>query len=157
MPRRIGPYTRLLIGLAALVGSGVPPATRFIMSAKSAGAQESADTRQIVRLEASERNALMAEMRTMLQSISRIVHGLAAGDLTMVETAARTSGMASALGPQLQTKLPPHFVQLDAKTHRRFDELANAAKRNDKALTGLAVITGYCVSCHDTYRLEDAR
>jgi hypothetical protein len=110
---------RLLIGLAALVGTVTPPGALFIISARSAKA--------------------------------------AAGDSAMVETASRTSGMASALSPQLQGKLPAHFVQLDSKTHRRFDELANASVRTDKTLVGLAMITGYCVSCHDTYRLEDTR
>ena len=75
----------------------------------------------------------------------------------MVESAARASGMASALSPELQAKLPAHFVQLDSKTHRRFDELATASTRTDKTVVRLAIITGYCVSCHDTYRLEDTR
>jgi cytochrome c556 len=148
---------RLLIGLAALAGTVTPPGALFVISARSAKAQERTDTRQAVRLEPVERNALMVEMRTMLQSITRILHGLAAGDSAMVESASRTSGMASALSPQLQEKLPAHFVQLDSKTHRRFDELANASVRTDKTLVGLAMITGYCASCHDTYRLEETR
>ena len=93
----------------------------------------------------------------MLQSINRILHGISAGDSAMVKAAARAAGLESALAAEIQAKFPAHFVQLDAKTHRRFDELASASGQRDKALIGLAMITGYCVSCHDTYRLEDAR
>jgi hypothetical protein len=75
----------------------------------------------------------------------------------MVRVAARAAGMASALNADVRAKLPAHFVRLDAKTHRRFDEVASVSEQRDKALRGLAMITGYCVSCHDTYRLEDAR
>ncbi len=148
----------LVVGLAAVVGSSVLPLP--IASIKPAGSDEiqpAANARENVRLNQSERNAVLAEMRTMLRSVSRIVHGLARGDLAMVETAARASGMAIAMSPQLQAKVPGHFIQLDVRMHRRFDELGNAAKRNDNVLTRLAAITGYCVSCHDTYQIEETR
>jgi len=113
--------------------------------------------RQALSLGRTERDAIAAEMRIMLQSINRILHGLSAGDSAMVRAAARASGMDSALSGDVRAKLPAHFVQLHDKTHRRFDEIANASEQRDKALVGLAMITGYCVSCHDTYRPEDGR
>jgi cytochrome c556 len=125
--------------------------------ARSVTAEGKAPPRQPLSLGRSERDAITAEMRTMLQSINRILHGLSAGDSATVRAAARASGIDSALGPDVLAKVPAHFAQLDAKTHRRFDEIANASEQRDKALLGLAMITGYCVSCHDTYRFEDAR
>jgi hypothetical protein len=152
----IGPFTKpILIGFVALLGVMIPGGALFIPTPTSARAQENADARHAVHLELVERDALMTEMRIMLRSMNRILHGLAAGDSAMVESAARASGIAGALSPQLQEKLPAHFVQLDAKTHRRFDDLARVGGRSDKALLGLAMLTAYCVSCHDTYRVEE--
>jgi cytochrome c556 len=120
-------------------------------------ADDKAQPRRALSLGQPERDAITAEMRTMLQSINRILHGLSTGDSAMVKAAARASGMDSAPGGDVRARLPAHFVQLDDKTHRRFDEIANVSEQRDKALLGLAMITGYCVSCHDTYRLEDGR
>jgi hypothetical protein len=151
-----GFYTKsMLTGFVALLGFMIPVGGPFITTSTSTRAQENADTRQTVRLEPVERDALMTEMRTMLRSINRILHGLAAGDSAMVESASRASGMAGTLSLPLQAKLPAHFVQLDSKTHRRFDDLARVGVRSDKALLGLAMVTAYCVSCHDTYRVEE--
>ena len=151
-----GRCPRWLVGIVVLLSTAVP-AVLVIAPAMTATTEESADQRHALRLGPAERKAVMAEMRTMLQSMSRILHGLTRGDSAMVETAARTSGMASALNAQVQDKLPAHFVQLASKTHRRFDELASASAQRDKTLVGLAMIAGYCVSCHDTYRVEEAR
>lgn len=96
----------------------------------------------------------------MLQSLSRIVHGLVAGDLVMVEEAARASGMRATVDPRLEKKLPPHFLQLGLRVHKRFDQLADAIKTGatkDDVLKRLAALTGYCVGCHAAYRLEEAR
>ena len=60
----------------------------------------------------------------------------------------------------LKKKLPPQFLQTGTKTHQRFDQLATAARQGatrDDILKRLAAITGYCVACHATYRLEEAR
>ena len=95
----------------------------------------------------------------MLQSLSRIVHGLAAGDLVMVEEAARASGMRATIDPQLQKKLPPHSLQLGLRVHKRFDQLADAIKTGatkDDVLKRLAALTGYCLACHAAYRLEES-
>ena len=102
---------------------------------------------------------MLAEMRTMLKSLNRIMHGLAAGDTVMVEDAARASGAKAALSPQLGKKLPAHFQDLARRVHQRFDQLADAVKSGtrDDVVKRMAALTGYCVTCHDTYRLDEAK
>jgi len=124
-----------------------------------AEAQDASDTRERISLAPAERNAVLAEMRTMLKSLNRIMHGLAAGDLAMVEEAARASGIRAALDPQLEKKLPPQFQELDRRVHQRFNQLADAVKAGtrDDVVKRLAALTGYCVTCHDAYRLDEAK
>jgi len=95
----------------------------------------------------------------MLKTLNRIMHGLAAGDMSMVEEAARASGTKAALNAELEKKLPPQFQQLERRVHQRFDQLADAVKSGprDDVVKRLAALTGYCVTCHDTYRLDEAK
>ena len=123
-----------------------------------AGAQQSTDAPQRLGLTPVERDAIRDEMRMMLQSLGGIMQGLAAGDLVMVERAARASGVVMAVDPRLEKKLSPPFLQLLARTHKRFDVLADAIKAGatrDAVLRRLAAITASCVTCHDTYRLGE--
>jgi len=111
-----------------------------------------------VPLTSNEREAIRREMRTMVRSINRVLHGLADRNAEMVEHAARASGKALALDPQLEKKLPLQFVQLDHRTHLRFDRLAEASKGGStrgNAVAALAAITGYCVTCHDVFRVDE--
>src|SRR5438094_28828 len=119
----------LHLGLAALIALTTaaivdpqPPGAHL----RLAEAQDARDTRERIRLEPSERDAVLAEMRTMLKSLNRIMHGLAAGDTVMVEDAARASGAKAALSPQLGKKLPAHFQDLERRDHQRIDQLARA-------------------------------
>lgn len=76
--------------------------------------------------------------------------GLIAGDIDMLQKAARASGMATAVDPGLENKLPQHFRQLGMRTHNRFDELADATKTGaarDAGLKRLAAIMASCVTC----------
>jgi hypothetical protein len=125
-----------------------------------AEAQDATDKRERIALAPAERDAILAEMLVMLRSVSTIVHGVVAGDLAMVEQAARASGTRLTLDPQLAKKLPPHFLQLRARAHTRFDQLADAittGAARDDVMKRLAALTGYCVTCHDAYRIETAR
>ena len=154
--------TKLGCSLAALVlltPSVMSRPPLHTVHPRTAEAQEATDTRERIRLAPAERDAVLAEMRTMLRSLSGIMHGLAAGDLVMVEEAARASGMRATLDPQLQKKLPPHFLQLGLRVHKRFDQLADAIKTGakDDVLKRLAALTGYCVACHTADRLEETR
>lgn len=101
-------------------------------------------------------------MRLMLGSVSGIIQGLAIGDLPAAEKAARASGMVEAVDvdPQIKKLLPQQFLELGMQTHRGFDKLADQIKAGgsrDDTLRGLAKLTGNCVACHATYRLDEAR
>ena len=124
-----------------------------------AEAQDARDTRERIQLAPAEHDAVLAEMRMMLKTLNRIMHGLAAGDMSMVEEAARASGTKAALNAELEKKLPPQFQQLERRVHQRFDQLADAVKSGprDDVVKRLAALTGYCVTCHDTYRLDEAK
>lgn len=123
-------------------------------------AQPATDTRERVLLTPAERDAMLIEMRTMLRSLSRIMHGLVDNDLVMAQQAARASGAATVLDPDLDKKLPLPFRQLGMRTRQRFDGLADALKTGaarDAVLRRLAAITSSCVTCHETYRLDERR
>jgi hypothetical protein len=127
---------------------------------RSPGAQPITDTRERVRVTPAERDAILVEMRTMLQSLSGIMQGLIAGDVDMGQKSARASGMVTALDSSLGKNLPPDFRQLSMRTHKRFDGLAEAIKTGvarDAVLKQLAAVTASCVTCHDTYRLDETR
>lgn len=118
------------------------------------------DTRQRVPLTPAERDAIRREMRTMLRSLNLILHGLVDRNAEAVEQAARTSGKALALDSQLQKKLPPRYLELERAAHRRFDQVGDTGKggsiRGD-AMVVLAGLTGYCVVCHEAFRVEEVR
>jgi len=123
-----------------------------------AEAQDARDTRERIQLAPAEHDAVLAEMRMMLKTLNRIMHGLVAGDLVMVEEAARASGMKATIDPRFEQKLPPSYLQLGRRVHTRFDQLADATRTGatrDDVLKRLAALTGYCVACHAAYRLEE--
>jgi hypothetical protein len=125
----------------------------------SVEAQQAPDGQQAVLLAPIERDIVRQEMRTMLRSLSLILQGLAVSDLEMVEQAARVSGNAAAIEPELARKLPTHFLELDTKLHTRFDQLADTIRTGARGdlLKRVAALTGYCVACHEVYRLEERR
>jgi cytochrome c556 len=127
---------------------------------QAAQAQQAADVQQRIQLAPTERDAIRREMRTMERSLNLILHGLTDGNLQMVEKAARTSGKAIAIGPQLEKKLPSQYAALDQKVHVRFEQLADATKGGTiqgDVVPRLAAITGYCVACHDMFRVDETR
>lgn len=127
---------------------------------QTAHAQQPADTQQRLRLGPMEREAIRRQMRTMDRSLNLILHGMADGNPQMVEKAARASGKAIAIDPQLEKKLPPQYAALDQKVHLRFDQLADATKGGTvqrDVVPRLAAITGYCVACHDMFRVDETQ
>jgi hypothetical protein len=126
----------------------------------AAQAQQAADVQQRIRLAPTQRDAIRREMRTMERSLNLILHGLSDGNPQMVEKAARTSGKAIAIDPQLEKKLPSQYAGLDQRIHLRFDQLADATKGGTiqgDVVPRLAAITGYCVACHDMFRVDETR
>lgn len=156
--------TQALLGCTVLIASTsivsrLPDLGSFTITARPVQAQQATDVLQRVQVVALEREAIAHEMRTMLRSLSLILQGLAVGDLEMTEKAARASGKAGALKPELATHLPTHFVELETKVHARFDQIADASKTGGRSdlVKRLAAVTGYCVACHEMYRLEVRR
>jgi Flp pilus assembly protein TadD len=94
----------LILVLAGCAGRSGPP-TREHGSAP-AHAHQVTDARRQVSLTSAERDAVLAEMRTMLGSVNGVLHGLVANDHQAIEKAARASGMAMAVDPTLKQKLP---------------------------------------------------
>jgi hypothetical protein len=130
-----------------------------------AGAQPRAaapDTRQRIVVPAPARDQVLAEMRLMLESIHAVLRSVVAGDLAGAEQAARAAGtvVATELDPRIMRELPPAFRELGLQTHRGFDALADrlrAGGGRDEAIQALAGLTGQCVACHATWRLDEAR
>lgn len=136
-------------GVAMAAGGPTPVRPR------AAEAQVATDTRQPVSLAPPQRDAVLAEMRRMLGSVSGVLQSLAAGDRAAVEQAARASGMVKAVDPRLQQTLPRPFLELGMSTHQRFDRLADAARSGappEEILRALAEVTQGCVACHAMYR-----
>lgn len=117
------------------------------------------DNRKAITLQPAERDLVLLEMRTMLESVQGIVAGMAEEDLGRVQNAARASGMAIAQGvpPALMAKLPLDFKQLGMGTHRGFDELSVAVEQEETPemlMARLGDQLARCVACHAQYRLE---
>ncbi len=104
------------------------------------------------------REAVLTEMRVMLESIRGVVDGLDRADMKQVAQAARASGTAAAadLAPELRDRLPLPFKELGMSVHRGFDDLATAADAgvsSREVLSRLSAQLASCVACHASYRL----
>jgi hypothetical protein len=74
-----------------------------------------------------------------------------------MQAAAKRSGLGAAADPALEKLLPEGFLRLGVSTHQQFDDLAAALATGiprDSVVGRLTRITGTCVSCHASYRLE---
>jgi hypothetical protein len=117
------------------------------------------DGRTAVLLASDERDLVLAEMRSMLETVQVVVDGVKAGDMERVAKAARASGMAAAadVNPALMAKLPIEFKRLGLSVHRRFDEIAATAESGatrEQLLASLGTQLSACVACHASYRLD---
>lgn len=120
-------------------------------------AAQGSDTRTAVVVPVEARDAILAEMRTMLGSMNGILNSVVSGDTASIRSAAGASGMAMAADPALEKILPEQFLRMGINTHQQFDSLAAASigpAARDTAITRLARLTGNCVSCHTLYRLD---
>lgn len=114
------------------------------------------DARTAITLPTQQRDAVLAEMRTLLGSLNGVLRGLSEDDTAGMRSAAAASGVSTAADRALEDALPRAFLQLGMDTHQRFDTLAAAIDRratHDTVVTLLARLTDNCVSCHATYRL----
>lgn len=119
---------------------------------------EGDDGRTAVILTHSERQAVLGEMRMLLEASQSIVEALANDDLATVEKTARPLG-ATAIATvdfSLRAKLPLEFKKLGFGTHHAMDDIANMAKEKKPAKTiqlKLAETMNNCIACHAMYQL----
>jgi len=117
------------------------------------------DKRTLIKLAPSERQMVLAEMRSFLISVQQVSKGIANNEMSYVISAARKSGaIAQGRAPEsLAKKLPLAFKQMGLDTHRKFDLLAQDAEDlgdRDHALTQLSKLMKNCITCHEMYRIS---
>jgi cytochrome c556 len=134
--------------------------TLFVVLTGSAFAKE--DTRNPIVLTEDERNLVLEEMRTFLDTVRSITVSLSKEDMKTLAESAIKVGMGSSgeVPPALTAKLPQQFKMLAMQVHKGFDQLAlDATDMGDKqqTLEQLGAILGNCVACHAIYRLPEPK
>lgn len=138
--------------LAVIVGIGI----KVIVLGST---EKGDDGRTAVILTPAERQAVLGEMRMLLEASQSIVEALANNDLATIENTARPLG-ASAIATvdfALRAKLPIEFKKLGFGTHYAMDDIADMArdKKPAKAIQlKLADTMNKCIACHAMYQLK---
>ncbi len=141
--------------LAIIVGIGI----KVVVLGSTA---EGDDGRTAVILAPTERQAVLGEMRMLLEASQSIVEALANDDLNTVEKTARPLG-ASAIATvdfALRAKLPIEFKKLGFGTHYAMDDIADMAKEKRPAKEiqlKLAETMNNCIACHAMYQLPEMK
>jgi mono/diheme cytochrome c family protein len=122
----------------------------------------SSDGRLAVQLTKDERNALLLEMRTWLQSSQGILAAASAKDFAAVASTAKASGMAAEAGTpgSLFRKIPAEMKRLGFDTRQKFDDIAADAEKmkdSQRTIALLSAAMNNCVACHATYRFAEAQ
>ena len=117
------------------------------------------DSRQVIALSEKERDLVLIEMRSFLESVQTIVVALSKDDLSTVAKAAKKVGLIEqeAIPAALKKKLPKEFKILGMKTHKAFDQMALDAKDiedKQQALEQLGALMKNCVSCHAIFKFK---
>ena len=121
--------------------------------------QSSIDKRTPVALPPDAQQAVLSEMRLMLEAMGGAMAGAARNDTTMLLAALLPAGSAAAADPGLEASLPPAWRDLAERTHGGFDSLAAVVRRmrggalKDTVLVRLATLSASCTACHETFRV----
>jgi len=131
-------------------------AYKFIISGETVIAS---DGRQVLVLTEPERDIVLTEMRTFLQSVQQITLGVSNQDMAAISHAAKAVGAAAqnSVPGTLVKKLPLEFKKLGFDTHQKFDQLAlDAEEFGDpvQSLQQLTELMSNCVACHEIYRID---
>lgn len=115
------------------------------------------DERQVIVLTPTERDVMLAGMRTYLETIQGITAALAENQPDRVAAIAAKSGakLLQTVSPATAPKLPLGFMSMSFDTHDKFDKLSAKAARTasrGEVLGDLRDILGNCTSCHMSYR-----
>lgn len=117
----------------------------------------SADDREPVALEASERDKLLQTMNKLMGGIQAIVEAEARGDRTKIAATASPLGVKALenMPPAIKAKLPDGFKAMSRAMHQSFDQIAAAAQSSDgggQILNRLSDTLNQCVACHAKYQ-----
>lgn len=131
-------------------------AYKFVISGETVLAS---DGRQALVLTPPERDIVLTEMRTFLQSVQQITLGVSKQDMSIISNAAKAVGAAAqnSVPGSLVKKLPLEFKKLGFDTHQKFDQLAlDAEEFGDpvQSLQQLTELMSNCVACHELYRID---
>ena len=155
---------RVSLCAALLLGSAC--GSRGSASGKSVAADSSADRRVPVALPTDAQQAVLEEMRQMLNAMGGAMAAAARDDTTAFFAAIAPARSAAAADPKLEALLPTGWKVLAERTHGGFDQLAAsarfAAKRHalrDTTLVGLSRLLAACTACHQSFRVtvQDTR
>lgn len=144
----------LVIALLTLIIIG--GAYKFLIQGS---VSQSLDGRTVIHLEASEKDFVLAEMRSFLISVQNIITGVSENNMTLVAEYAKKGGkIAQAEVPlNLMGKFPIAFKKLGFDTHSKFEQLAIDAKSlgdTQHTLKQLSILMQNCIACHIAYRLK---
>ena len=143
-----------LLGAAAI--AAIVAITMFASGDKTGTAT---DGREVIWLETHQRDLVLTEMRTFVESIRDITEALGTNDTAKFQTSALKVGLAAQQGVPLDMMkaLPLSFKKLGMSTHKKFDELAAHAEQgasNEELLLELSQLINNCVSCHAAYQIQ---
>lgn len=142
-------------GLGATGGWAGTEAAAVAASTNRSGSQ---DSRTMITMPPEAREAVLTEMRQMLEALNGVLLAAARQDREGMAEAARSGGTAIAVDtdPEVARALPDEFVRLGSGTHRQFDALAEAIEGGidtDSVVARLGSLTAKCVACHASYRV----
>ncbi len=117
------------------------------------------DGRQAITLEPHQRDLVLTEMRTFVDSLREITQALGSNDSELFQKAALKVGLEAQEGVPLDLikALPLPFKKLGMDTHKKFDVLASHSTQgasNDELLLELSQLMNNCVACHAAYQLQ---
>ena len=142
-----------------LLGVLVAAIVAVVMIAPGDKTTLATDGRQAIRLEPHQRDLVLAEMRTFVDSLRDITKALGTNDSALFQKAALKVGLEAQVGVPLDMMkaLPLPFKKLGMETHKKFDELAAHAREgasNEQLLLELSQLMNNCVACHAAYQLQ---
>lgn len=131
----------------------------YLFFIRGENAQLAEDNRTTITISVENKEIVLSEMRSFLESVKLINEGIVEDNPEKIILAGKKSGGSAVHhAPKgLLRKLPIGFKSLGFSTHDMFDKIAEDAKeRFDKrqAQQQLNTLLNNCVSCHAAYKLE---
>jgi len=142
--------------LGAAIIAAIITITMFATGDKTGTAT---DGREVIWLKSHQRDLVLSEMRTFVESVRDITEALGTNDVEKFQTSALKVGLAAQQGVPLDMMkaLPLSFKKLGMTTHKKFDELAAHAEQgasNEELLVELSQLMNNCVACHAAYQIQ---